>query len=249
MNIGNFYHFGLSFYILVNSFLREKYLKSGMSKRYLKTRLKFSGVLRGFTFVEMLLATVMVSLIAVALYVMLANGIKVWEVVNQESSQIDINIFVERISEELKNSFDFKNIVFYGEKNILSFPAKLNVPERENGFMQGVGKVQYSYDSRTKTLSRQQFDYQQLCAGEKAEPQMLVKKLDSFLFKYYFYDEEKKDFFWTNIWPPPELKSNTILFPLAVRIEMSFKENNTVKTYQRTISIPAGGILPGKKAE
>ncbi len=195
----------------------------------------------GFTFVEMLLVTLMVPVVAIALYAMLANGIKVWQLVNRESPQIDMNLFFERISEDLKNSFNYKTIKFVGTDISCTFPTLLKVHQRENGFKQVVGQVSYFYDADTKTLNRQAVDYQQLHSMKKPAARYLMENLESCSFKYYFYDDRKESFFWLNDWPVKELKIQEATLPLAVKIELVFAEGGNIEKRTKTVRIPIGG--------
>jgi len=212
--------------------------------------LKLKGVLRlpkgslsltGFTFVELSIAAVMMAVIAIVLYMMLSNGIRVWQLVNQDSPRIDMNLFFERIDEELKNSFQYSEIEFAGSKKSISFATLVKVQDSPQGFNCLIANVNYAYDPEPGQLARQQLDYTQLYALQKSRPRVLMEKVESLSFKYYFYDEAKKSFFWLEQWPPSEVSDLDVGLPLAVRIEISFKEADAIQSCVQTFKIPSGG--------
>jgi len=197
----------------------------------------------GFTFVELSIAAVMMAVIAIVLYMMLSNGIKVWQLVNQDSPRIDMNLFFERIDEELKNSFQYSEIEFTGSKKSISFAALVKVQDSPQGFNRLIANVNYAYDPEQGLLTRQQIDYPQLYAMAKPMPRTLMETVESLSFKYYFYDEPKKSFFWLDQWPPSEASDLDVGLPLAVRIEISFKEAENTESCVQTFKIPSGGKI------
>ncbi|MFH2137147.1 MAG: prepilin-type N-terminal cleavage/methylation domain-containing protein [Candidatus Omnitrophota bacterium] len=199
---------------------------------------------KGFTFLEMLMSAAMTAVLAVTLYGMLANGLKVWTVVNRESPQLDRSLFFESITEELSNSFEFAGIEFTGDQISFSFPALMKVSGREDGFYEEIGLVRYFYDKNDKNINKQQVSYQQLHQMKKTESREKMKEVESFSLSYYFYDKEKDTFFWSSVWPPemPE-PTKTIGLPQAVHIEMSFKDGVKIEKCSRIITIPSGGLV------
>ena len=127
---------------------------------------------KGLTFIELLLATVMLSVLSLALYGMLSNGIAIWQKVNQETPQIDINLFAKKLEIELRNCVYFKKIPFLGQENTLSFPALVNVPVLENGFSSGF----YSENGKKITLNFA------LGKDNILDPQRLLNHFDPALF-------------------------------------------------------------------
>ncbi|MCP4650251.1 MAG: hypothetical protein GY853_09270 [PVC group bacterium] len=198
----------------------------------------------GFTFVEMLMSTAMSVVLAIVLYVMLSNGIKVWQLVTRDSPQIDVNLFFERITEELQNGFAFSDQALTGGETEFTFSTVLKSgPGWEDYFESVAGRVSYSYDEQEKTLHRKEVDYQRLFSKHKPIARQLLEEVQSFSLQYYFYDQEKETFFWSSIWPPLELESMQTVFPLAVKIKLAFVDNKTIEQRIKTINIPAGGIL------
>ena len=198
---------------------------------------------KGLTFIELLLATVMLSVLSIALYGMLSSGIAIWQKVNQETPQIDINLFAQKLEIELRNCVYFKKIPFVGQENMLSFPSLVSVPAGENGFSQGLGKVIYSYDAEEKAIKRNYIDYRFLNSLKGPAPRVLVNNVQELHFAYYFFSKDKRQFFWVNSWPPSDMKEVLCVYPQAVRLTMVLDMGRTTQTRTKTVNIPIGGLL------
>lgn len=197
----------------------------------------------GLTFIEMLLATAMVSVIAVAVYGMISNGLKVWEIVNQESPQIDASLFFERMSLDLENGVCFKDIDFIGSETSVSFGCIAKTLKSEQGFNQGIGQVKYFFELDSKTLNRQYIDYERLFALKQPEARNLIGNVNNVLFNYYFFDEQKKAFIWSNVWPPEAYAGQEKrVLPLAVQVSMVFESEKMPVKKIKTLNIPIGAI-------
>jgi len=195
---------------------------------------------RGLTFIEMLLATVMVGVISVALYGMLANGITVWGELNKETSQIDINLFFERLEMELKNCIYFKDMKFVGGKEGFSFPAVVVGLNRDNGFSEGLGRIEYFYSPGEGMLRRNYIDYQQLNSIQRQPARVLVSNIIAMDFSYYFFSDEKKQFFFSEIWPP-ETSEKVSKYPQAMKITFAVDMGKKIQKFIKTINIPIAG--------
>ena len=198
--------------------------------------------LKGITFIELLLATVMLSVLSIALYGMLSNGIAIWQKVNQETPQIDINLFAQKLEMELRNCVYFKKIPFAGQENILSFPSLVSIPAGQNGFSQGMGKVTYLYDKKEKAIKRNYIDYRFLNSLKNPLQRVQVHNVQELRFAYYFFSKDKQQFFWADSWPPPDVKEAISIYPQAIRLTMVLDMGGTTQTRTKTVNIPAGGL-------
>ncbi len=198
---------------------------------------------KGLTFIELFLATIMLSVLSIALYGMLSNGITIWQKVNQETPQIDINLFVQKLEIELRNCVYLKKIPFAGRENMLSFPSLVNVPASESGFSQGMGKVMYLYDEQEKAIKRKYIDYRLLNSLKGPAERVLVNNVQELRFAYYFFSRDKQQFFWADSWPPPDVKEAISIYPQALRFTMVLDMGKTTQIRTKTVNIPAGGLL------
>jgi len=66
----------------------------------------------------------------------------------------------------------------------------------------------------------------------------LMEDVASLRLSYYYYDDIRKAFGWQKMWL--EVDEETKI-PLAVRVQVKYKEDNEIKTATRTLNIPAAG--------
>ena len=185
----------------------------------------------GFTLTELLVVSAMVSIIALTMYSVLNNGLKVWKKVNQPLAQEDMDIFMERFSHEIRNAVKFTGMNFAGSKYNLEFPALLN-SRSLNKFT--VGMVSYSYYPNDEKLTHSERDFSQAASVMESTPGETLANVKSLSFKYYNYDQAKKEYLWLDNWDKPAM-------PLAVRMELEFKDGNKIGTFSRTVSVLIGG--------
>ena len=187
---------------------------------------------QGFTLIEMLIVLAMFSLIGLAVVATLSNGIKIWQRLNQVNKQEDINIFFEKFTSELRNTFRFNTIKFQGQKEKISFATFVTTPGSRQAQLTGIGEVTYSYDKKKKQLSKQVRNYSQIYKDEAGKNGVLFENVESVRFDYYFYNSEEKEYIWLEDWQIEEA------LPLAVRIELEFENGRQSEKITRTIDIP-----------
>lgn len=186
----------------------------------------------GFTLIEMLIVTAIISVVALAIYTTLNNGIKIWQKVNRQLPEEDLNIFFDKFSLDLRNSFKFSGINFSGTIDTLEFPTLVNSPRLQK---RTVGKLIYVYEPQNRILNRYQVDFAGVYSGESnASSQQSLRNMRALKFQYYLYDEQKKEYLWQDEW------SNEGL-PLAVRVELEFDDGKEIKKFTKTVGIPTGG--------
>ena len=184
--------------------------------------------LYGFTLLEMLIVIVIFSLIGLAIYGTLSNGIRIWQRVNQAVAQEDINIFFERFAGELRDCFEFSTIKLQGKEDEIIFATMVTTP----GSGTGVGQVIYQYDKNAGGIIQEKRDYSQIYKGKSGFRRELLTGVDYLKFSYYFYDEDEKEYLWQQEWQEDGL-------PKAVRIELGFNKDDQDEKIIRTIDIPA----------
>jgi prepilin-type N-terminal cleavage/methylation domain-containing protein len=187
--------------------------------------------LKGFTLLEMLIVMVLVSLVGLVIFSTLNNGIKIWQRLNQIVEQEDINIFFERLTQEMCNTFEFALIGFRGARDKFTFAAL--VTSKNLGCVQTgtVGEIVYVYDESSKRLTKEERDYSQIYKGDSGRKRHLLENIDSLKFSYYFYDSTTEEFIWLDEWEEEDL-------PLAIRVELELYDGQKSKAITRTIDIP-----------
>ncbi len=184
-----------------------------------------------FTLIEMLIVTAIISVVALAIYATLNNGIKIWQKVNRQLPEEDLNIFFDKFSLDLRNSFKFSGINFSGTIDTLEFPTLVNSLRLQK---RTVGKLIYAYEPASRILNRQQMDFSAVYSDEDIPVQQSLKNVKSLRFQYYFYDKERKEYLWQDEW----LKEG---LPLAVKMELEFDDGRETKKFTKTVGIPASG--------
>ncbi len=186
---------------------------------------------KGFTLIELLIVSVMIPIVAFAIYASFNNGVKIWQRINKEIPGEDLNIFFDKFALDLRNSFKFSGIKFSGKKNAVGFASIINSQRMQKVT---VGEVIYSYDSKNSVLTREQKDFSNIYSNEKGAIRQLLKGVKSARFRYYFYDAQNKEYFWDDEW----LKEG---LPLSVRVELEIEQGNQINKFIRTVSIPVSG--------
>lgn len=198
--------------------------------QYMKKKNRKGPVSRkqGFTFVEMLIVSAILSVVALAIYAAFNNGIKIWQKVNQPLAEEDLDIFLDKFAADLRNTFKFTGIKFLGAKDWLGFPTLVSSLGLEK---RTPGQVIYFYDAQTKTLSRKQKDFAQVYAEEEGTINQTLRNLRGLKFQYYVYDKDKKEYLWLEEWLREDL-------PLAVRIELEVIDGEKINKFSKTVGIP-----------
>lgn len=187
----------------------------------------------GFTLIEMLIVTAIISVVALAIYATLNNGIKIWQKVNRQLPEEDLNIFFDKFSLDLRNSFKFSGINFSGTIDKLEFSTLVNSMRLQK---RTVGKLIYAYEPQNQILNRYQVDFAGVYSGESnASPQQSLRNVRTLKFQYYLYDEQNKVYLWQDEYGHKEG------LPLAVKVELEFDDGKEIKKFTRTISIPTTG--------
>lgn len=185
----------------------------------------------GFTLVELLIVSALISIIGLAVYSVLSSGIRIWQRVNIEMPTQDLNIFLDKFSLDLRNSIEYKDLNFIGSKDQFEFATLL-----ENSHFGGrtPAKVRYYYNYREKKLYREELDYSQIFNGDREDGTESLANIESLQFSYYFYDKESNAYSWLDKWPHE-------ILPAAVRIEMKLNGVNQNNSFTKTVTIPISG--------
>ncbi|MDD5466051.1 MAG: prepilin-type N-terminal cleavage/methylation domain-containing protein [Candidatus Omnitrophica bacterium] len=181
----------------------------------------------GFTLVELLIVTALLAIVSLAVYATFNNGIRIWQKINEQAPQEDLDIFFEEFALDLRNTFKFSGYNFIGKEKQLEFITIVGSPRMHKDT---VGKVIYFYDPESKIISKTSLDYSQIYEGNGGITRQLARGVESLRFKYYFYDKEAKEYIWIDEWPKDGL-------PLAVRVEVGLEEPGQKSEFVKTITI------------
>jgi len=207
----------------------------------------------GFTLIEILLVVTMLSLVGITIYTAFSNGVRVWQRMSQSLPEEDVGIFFEKLSGDLRNSFNYsgiktspfekggpslsspfekgglRGIKFTGTKDTISFPTLLNISD-EGKTGKGIGRVTYFFDVQAGSLNKREESYSQLYQNSAVASRKLADDIKALNLQYYCYDTRQKVYFWKNDWQEG--------LPLAVKVEVGYGDGAKVC---KVISLPVGG--------
>lgn len=200
------------------------------------TSFQHSTSSKAFTLIEILLVTALFSLCALAIFRTFASGVRLWEHAQRFSIQEDISIFMDKLSEDLRNGFSYSGIKFNGMETQVSFPAFVTVEADERssrakeGMIDQIGAVKYYLDYEEHKLYRSQANYSQALKGKFGAPRVIVSAVDGIRFRYYYPDKKGLQAY---------AKAQDAI-PSGVFVEVKFHDENSDRTMSRFIGIPAG---------
>ena len=199
---------------------------------------------KGFTLIEILITTAIVSMVAVALYLVLAGGIKIWRRGTEvKTYERNVRFTLEKMSGELRNCFKYSDIAFEGEEDFFRFCALVLVEsetaEGQVGTHHEVGRITYFYDEKKNTLLKKEECYSEAC-NETDEPddegRVLIQNISEVEFSYCYLDNAANTYKWKEDWKKDE--QGTI--PLAINIKMVLKKEKQEEDIEKIIFIPIG---------
>lgn len=186
--------------------------------------------------IEILLVVSLMSVISVALFHTLTNGLKIWERSRQFSIEEDIDIFFDKISRELQNTFPFTQMGFEGKETSLRFAASVrSLADAKLGLEPGamverIGSVEYYFDPWKKTVYKRQANYSQAIEHKAGQETPLLHHVKALKFLYYFSDADG------NIDHTKSISS----IPVAVQIEIEPENDDAEGNAVKLVNIPVG---------
>jgi len=188
----------------------------------------------GMTIIEMLIVVSLVSMISLALYHSLINGLKVWEESRRLIIEEDVAIFLDKLSQDLRNVSQYSKITIEGNEYRFSFPTIVRTQADaysglpKDAYVDQLGKVEYYYDILKDSIFRRQANYSQ-AMNERFQPsQLLAKSIERFNFRYYYLTRDGK------------MTSVDVLdvCPSGVEVEVEFFDKQGLRVMRKYIDIP-----------
>lgn len=195
--------------------------------------------LRAFTLVELLLVTALLSATSLAVYHAIADGIRVWQYSRRFSAEEDVAVFLEKLAEDLQNTYAYSLIKFDGKPDKIIIPTMIRAAadtgrkkDRNTGDLtEQMGAVQYFLQSGKKTIFRRQAVYGQALKEKFSEARALAAPVARLQFSYIFYKDG-------------EMKVDRTVkgsIPVSVLVDVEFVEvTGKARRIRRLINIPVG---------
>ena len=199
----------------------------------------------GFTLIEWLVAISLIAMVGLAIYGIFDSGIKVMQRIIRPVPGEDLNIFFEKLSQDLQDAFHYSGVHFKGGAEKIFFVTSIQAQPVLGGD-QGIGAVTYAYDPARLMILREQKNVSELYEekeekdekGNQLQGTPILNHILLLRFQYYGFAPEDKKFFWLDSWEEADPK---IGFPFALRVEIVFKEEGAKRHFVRTITIPVSG--------
>ena len=191
----------------------------------------------GFTLMEMLLVTVLVSIVSLAVFQTFSNGLKLWAAGQRLDHEGDVAIWLDKVGEDVRGTLPVAGIAFKGSGMSMSFPsiiwtaADKNSGRAEEGVVDQIGAVEYRFDPAQGIMYRRQANYGQALKGQWQTDQEMALGLEKVLFHYYFSSDEG---FVTKSQAEDKI-------PTGVTIEVFLRGDAGGPRLKRFFAIPVGG--------
>jgi len=187
---------------------------------------------KAFTLVELLIVSALLAIISMAVYAVFNSGVKIWQRIGNLTWEEDLNILLDKLQSDLRNSFDFQGIDFIGEKDKLVFATIVDSARLKK---KTIGQVAYFFNPYLGTLSREERDYAHIFGEDRGRVSVVSTNIRFLRFQYRYYDEEMKRYIWNYRWMTEGL-------PDAVRVELEFDDGDAARI-TRTVDIPSAGSI------
>jgi prepilin-type N-terminal cleavage/methylation domain-containing protein len=204
------------------------------------------GAIIGFTLIEVLISTIIFSVVILSLYSALNTGALSYKRVDEASGLYRLSrLTLEKIGQDLKNCVVYKDDEpgFSGQSKSLSF-FTIAGRFKEGRWDDEFCFVEYSFEDGVLKRSSSCGKDALLERSDKNEDTVSYPVDDGYFEYAYPLKGREKPYEWRNLWPAEEKYKNTL--PLAVRIQISLIEDANRKKeelidFSRIVSLPLGG--------
>ena len=220
----------------------------------------------GFTFVELMIVSVLIALVGMIVYSAFRQGFALWTRSQYTSRQQMVILLFERFARELNNTFQFEPIGFEGEEEVFSFPGLVQKYDWDWSNKEGrfkdddldynlttvalplIAKITYEYDKMERTLVRKEEVYAYPDLDElKMKPddweeetsRLIMEDIEEIEFSYVVSKTSELNFH------DDFEAEGKMTVPYAVKISLLLKEMKT--PLERTVFIPINRSLKNEE--
>ncbi|MDD4203334.1 MAG: type II secretion system protein [Candidatus Omnitrophica bacterium] len=192
----------------------------------------------GMSLVEMLVVLSIVSVLALASFMMLSSGIDIWKRFEAMQMEDDTRIFIDKLKKDIGAMSKYKNIRINGNSSQFTFPccvvSEFDPPwlDKEVKDLRQINEISYKYKSTDDSIER----YSRKLYKEKKEITVVLRDVKQFKFFYYYRSDAKQDLKQYNT-----LEEGVI--PKFIKIEIKYLYKGKEKEFSEMIEIPfANGV-------
>lgn len=196
---------------------------------------------KGFTVVEMIVSVLILSFLGAVLYTTFSQGLKLWYESVRDRPEMDIDLFIEELTADLRNAVSLKEAPLRGTPLSVEFLTRdrKRIGEKE---VDTPARAIYFFDAKTQVIAATKVPYENVLYPPKGKTvaQAALDHVSSWKLEYYDYDTERKQEFWRTKW-----EKNC--FPQAIK--MNLQHGNMPQTnLTRVIPLPGAGVCPEQES-
>ncbi|MCX5687469.1 MAG: prepilin-type N-terminal cleavage/methylation domain-containing protein [Candidatus Omnitrophica bacterium] len=188
---------------------------------------------RAFTLIELIVATLIMTIVVVSIYSTFSLGMKAWRKGSEGRNLQKIRISLLKLQKELKSTFLFSMIKFKGISSEMTFPVIVSKEDKDNTYIVNYYIVE-DRNMGVKSLIKKKILFTDKEYAETGEIGEFIFSAYSMDFEYaYELKNGSKGFEWHGAW-----EESQKAIPCAVRINFSLDAGGEL--YHKTIFIPQG---------
>lgn len=196
---------------------------------------RFARLRIGFTLVELLISISIISFLSVVVFNTFSQGLRLWRQVLDANSGLRAALYLEKVTEELRNGLIYSGKTLVGDPRSLAFysirPGKWSSADKSGSFFEGPVQIRYAFDADRKNLYGWFSRAGAVESGEEGSVEL--DQLIDCRYSFYKGDANLADR-WVNYWQDQG-------FPCAVKVLIQYKEKGIVRTASKVIPIPSSG--------
>ncbi len=190
---------------------------------------------KGFTFIELIIAALIMAVVVIFIYSAFSVGIKAWRKGSAGQRFQKTRIGLLKFQKELKSSFFFSSEPFKGSASEIVFPSLVSEGGRDKIYIINYYAAQ-DKDAGARNLMKRKMLFEGNRIKEEEGFNELVFSADSISFQYaYRLNSGSKGFEWRDTWGEAQGK-----MPSGVRISFKLKDEDEI--YSKTMFIPQGEL-------
>lgn len=195
------------------------------------------GRAKGFTLVEMIVAIVIAASLGMAVYTTFAQGVRLWTRTSKDRGEWKVDLWVEKITGDLRNAFRDPRWSLKGTRTELFFPTLVHGTSGK-GTEGSPTYFRYAFDPQSRAVVFQRYAFENVLTSESKVKTsgVVLEKILAFEFEYYGYDPKVKDYRWRTEWKKD-------CFPETVKITIESEQMNHHK-WIRMIPMPTESACP-----
>jgi prepilin-type N-terminal cleavage/methylation domain-containing protein len=190
---------------------------------------------RAFTLVELIVATLIMTIVVVSIYSTFSLGMKACRKGSEGRNLQKVRISLLKLQKELKNTFLFSMVKFKGVSSEMTFPLIVSEEDKDSTYTVNYYIVE-DRDIGVKSLIKKKMLFTDKEYTETEEIGEFMFSAYSMDFEYaYELKNGSKGFEWRGTW-----EESQKAIPCAVRINFSLDAEGEL--YHKTIFIPQGAL-------